>query len=200
VVQSYTRFNPAGGGATAYIIHDQQGTPLGVHINGNVYAYVTDNLGSVVNLINVSGATSASYSYDPYGKTLSSTGGTANNDLPGYTGALTDSVFDASTGIPGTGYIHFGQRWYNPPISRFTTQDTNAYLNDLSNGNRYAYAGDDPANYTDPTGRLTCGDFVGGVFLAVSILGGIVFGGIGGVIFAGVVGLVGLWDTDVVCG
>jgi RHS repeat-associated protein len=64
-----------------------------------------------------------------------------------------------------TSYLHLGSRWYAPATGAFTTQDTNAHLTDPANGNRYAYAADNPANNTDPTGNLSCADGVGGIFL-----------------------------------
>ncbi|MFJ1588465.1 RHS repeat-associated core domain-containing protein, partial [Streptomyces sp. NPDC088197] len=53
-----------------------------------------------------------------------------------------------------TGWIKYGQRWYNPTTGRFTTQDAHSFLTDPAQGNRYAYAGDDPINNTDPTGQF----------------------------------------------
>jgi RHS repeat-associated protein len=60
-----------------------------------------------------------------------------------------------------TGYVHDGARWYNPQIGAFQTQDTNSYLANLANGNRYAHAADNPLNNTDPTGQSLLGDVVG---------------------------------------
>jgi RHS repeat-associated protein len=53
----------------------------------------------------------------------------------------------------GTGWIKYGQRWYNPTTARFTQQDSIERLADPKQGNRYAYAADNPTNYTDPTGK-----------------------------------------------
>jgi RHS repeat-associated protein len=98
-------------------------------------------------------------------------------NLIGYTGALTDLSTDV-TGIASTGYVHLGNRWYNPATGSFTTQDTNSYLSDPANGNRYAYAADNPANYTDPTGQFGWGDVIG-IGLAVAVAGvGLAFAGL----------------------
>jgi RHS repeat-associated protein len=122
--------------------------------NGNVYAFITDNLGSVTNLIDASGATQASYAYDPYGNQVSATGGEALFNLLGYTGALTDPVPDESA--PATGYTHLGNRWQNPATGTFTQQDSLNKLANPASANTYAYAADNPTNYIDPTGQDDC--------------------------------------------
>jgi RHS repeat-associated protein len=144
-IQSYTT-----GGTADYVVRDQNGTPLGMIRSGTAYAFVTDNLGSITNLISSCGCTSATYTYDPYGNQTSETGAQDNSNLLGYTGALTDRT------ATSTSYLHLGSRWYAPATGAFTTQDTSAYLTSPANGNRYAYAADNPANNTDPTGQSSC--------------------------------------------
>ena len=143
-VQSYT---PAGTAAD-YVIHDQQGTPLGYIQSGSSYGFATDNLGSVTHIVNTCGCVAATYTYDPYGNITTKTGTNAADNLIGYTGQLADTGTGAATL-----YTHDGNRWYSPNTGNFTTQDTNSYLSNPQNGNRYAYAADNPANYTDPTGH-----------------------------------------------
>src|ERR1022692_61767 len=148
-VQSYT---PAvSSSAAIYVLHDQQGTPLGMVRGGTSYAFVTDNIGSVTAIVDSSGSTDATYTYGPYGPVLSDNGSLAPANLLGYTGALTD----ISSGN-ATGYTHDGNRWYDTATGAFTTQDTSTYLANPANGNRYAYAADNPANYLDPTGQSSC--------------------------------------------
>ncbi|WP_106432254.1 RHS repeat-associated core domain-containing protein [Streptomyces sp. Tu6071] len=60
-----------------------------------------------------------------------------------------------------TGYVKFGQRWYDPTTGRFTTQDKYSFLANPGRGNRYAYAGGDPINNTDPLGLFSFADTVG---------------------------------------
>jgi RHS repeat-associated protein len=133
------------GGSQVFVERDATGAPLGLHIAGHEYYLVTGNLGSVVAVIDTSGNVAAQYSYDPYGTTVSASetglGGVPN--IVRYVGGLTDL---------STGLIKFGQRYYNPALGAFTQQDANQILANPSNGNLYAYAGDSPVNYIDPTG------------------------------------------------
>jgi RHS repeat-associated protein len=99
--------------------------------------YLTDPQGSTVALGAPDGTLSASYSYDPYGGTTT-TGTTGGNTLT-YTGRQSDP----------TGLDYYRARYYSPSLGRFISKDPAG----LANGtNPYAYALDDPANVTDPSG------------------------------------------------
>jgi RHS repeat-associated protein len=126
------------------VIRDQRGTPLGYVQSGTSYAFGTDNVGSVTSVIASSGTQVATYTYDPYGHQNSATGTDAAQNLIRYTGALYDTA---------ASYWYLGARWQNPTTAFFTAQDSNSYLDNPSDGNRYAYASDSPVNYTDPTGH-----------------------------------------------
>jgi RHS repeat-associated protein len=78
------------------------------------------------------------YAYDPWGNTTTSTGALATTNPWHYAGSYTDTA---------TGYLKLGARYYNPTTARFTQPDP------AHTCGGYAYAGDDPANNTDPTGR-----------------------------------------------
>ena len=62
----------------------------------------------------------------------------------GFTGGLNDRV---------TGWTLNGARYYDPGEGRWTQMDTLDAPLDPSNGNRYAYAANNPVNYVDPTGE-----------------------------------------------
>ncbi|WP_368550344.1 RHS repeat-associated core domain-containing protein [Rothia sp. LK2588] len=98
----------------------------------------------------------------------------------------------------GTGRFLFGVRFYDPGQGVWTQQDSLDAPLDPVNGNRYAYAGGDPVNGFDPTGKFweeIAGAAVGsftGAFIAVpaalllpgagAVVGGITGGCIGGVV------------------
>lgn len=161
-VQDYNNTGNIGAGSY-YVMHDQQGTPLGqISSNGAAtdVAFVTDNLGSVVATIGSDGSIVENTSYSPYG---SDTDVYDANRLT-YTSALSDSQ-------GGAGFMHLGNRWYDPSIGRFTQQDSMAQLATPANGNLYAYAADSPINYIDPTGG-SCGSNLLGYAATGSILTG----------------------------
>ena len=175
-VDSYTT-----AGAAVTILRDQQGDPLGLISGGKSYMYLTDNVGSVTAITGACGCSDASYTYDPYGLQVSRSAGSGGSlytqNLLGYTGALTDN-YAAGT----TGYVHDGARWYDPISGSFQSQDTNSYLDNPADGNRYAYAADSPVNYTDPTGHDVLGDITSGIIgLSVSVF---VFGATGNPLLA----------------
>lgn len=58
---------------TVYIERDGIGTPLGLRIGTTDYAYVLDGLGSVVAVVGSNKTVAATYTYDPYGTTLTAT-------------------------------------------------------------------------------------------------------------------------------
>jgi RHS repeat-associated protein len=151
-IDSYT-----SGGAANYIIRDQQGDPLGMVRGSTSYMFATDDVGSVTAIVDQCGCTDATYDYTPYGtiaaKYPDNGGNLVNENLIGYTGSLTDAFANGTTG-----HILDGARWYDPSTGNFTTQDADSYLGSPSNGNRYAYAADNPANYTDPTGHVSLDD------------------------------------------
>jgi RHS repeat-associated protein len=165
-VDSYTT-----AGATDYIIRDPQGDPLGIISAGKSYMYLTDNVGSITGITGSCGCSDAAYTYTPYGalvsKSAGSGGALVTQNLLGYTGALTDAFAAGSTG-----YVHDGARWYNPKTGAFAGQDTSSYLANPANGNRYAYAADNPANNTDPTGQNAFTDILGGVASVATAVGG----------------------------
>ena len=53
---------------------------------------------------------------------------------------------------PQGGLVHFGQRYYDPQIGRWTQPDPLDQTGNLREGNRYAYVGGDPINASDPRG------------------------------------------------
>ncbi|MFI5761798.1 RHS repeat-associated core domain-containing protein [Streptomyces sp. NPDC051563] len=148
---------------TAYIEHDPTtGQPLALRTtNGYEAYYIIDGLGSPVQFINQSTVQSGVYEYDPYGAAQTVKSGTAATENPyRFVGGTYDRT---------TGYLKYGQRWYDPTTGRFTSQDPLTFLADPAQGNRYAYAGDDPINNIDPSGKSIWSSVTGAVGMANDI-------------------------------
>lgn len=126
-----------------FYIREPSGAAVGsTYPDGGRAYYLSDALGSVVELADVNGGTLNTYTYEPYGADLSTTGTTSNYIK--YAGG-----FDTT----GQGRLyHFGARYYDPLIGRWTQQDPLDNVGDLREGNRYAYVGGDPVNLSDPSG------------------------------------------------
>ncbi|MFM9921251.1 RHS repeat domain-containing protein [Lacisediminihabitans sp. H27-G8] len=159
-------------GNKAYVFDDPTtGQPLGIVTSSDqACMLVFDGTVNPVGLLSNSATVSFTYKYDPWGvQTLTSGVGSGN--------PVTQNPYAFHSGIkdPGSGLVKFGLRWYNPTTGTWTQQDTLDAPLDPANANRYAYAGDDPINNLDPSGRLSaCGAFgaVLGIFGGVAAIVG----------------------------
>ncbi len=113
--------------------------PLAMLRSGATSYYQADGLGSITSLTDASGSLAASYTYDSFGKPVTSSGTLINPFR--YTGR----ELDAETGL-----YYYRARYYDPSAGRFISEDP------LSLGgedtNFYRYVDNDPANWFDPFG------------------------------------------------
>ncbi len=105
--------------------------------NGTVVP-LADALGSTIALVDSTGSLKTTYSYDPFGNTT--TAGTASANPSQYTGRENE----------GNGLYYYRGRYYSPVLHRFVSQDPLGLAG--SGPNLYAYAGDNPINFSDPFG------------------------------------------------
>jgi len=138
-------------GATRYVA-GPDGLPLEqIDANGHALYYLHDQLGSTRALLDGSGRTVATYTYDPYGNV---TGKTGSATTPvGFAGEYTDAE---------AGLQYLRARYYDPATSQFLSVDP---LESLTK-QPYAYVGDDPLNTLDPTGLKGCNGSSGQDFWA----------------------------------
>ena len=95
-------------------------------------------------LTSSTGAVSNTYTYDAYGKTLTSTGSVYNPFK--YTGEYTDAE---------SGFVYLRARYYDPESQQFLSVDPALAWTEEA----YAYVGGNPTNLRDPWGLDGCGWF-----------------------------------------
>ena len=124
-------------GATSFI-YGPGGQPIErINSNSTPTYLQTDQQGSVRLLTNSVGAVVGTYTYGPYGNTLSHTG-TATIALQ-YDGQYTDAE---------SGFLYLENRYYDPGTGQFLTRDPLL----PATGEPYSYADDNPLNAFDPIG------------------------------------------------
>jgi RHS repeat-associated protein len=102
--------------------------------------YYQDHLGSRIGVADESGSVLATVAYDVWGNATAT--GAAGYDAESEI-RFTGKPMDA------TGLYYFNARYYDPQSKRFFTEDP------IQQGmNWYAYCGNDPVNFTDPTGMF----------------------------------------------
>ena len=122
------------------------GNTIAICENGTVRNYLafTDNLGSILSVMDENGQKVFDASYDAWGKQT-----VALNTIGlhrGYTGHEMLCEFDI---------INMNGRLYDPVLGRFFSPDNYVQMPDNSqNFNRYSYCLNNPLKYTDPSGNL----------------------------------------------
>ena len=125
--------------------------------------YHVDGLGSTRVLTNGLGAVTDSYSYDAFGNSIVSTGGSNNAYL--FAGEQRDSE---------TGLDYLRARYYDPFLGRFVSADAyEGSLNDPMSLHDYQYAHANPVVNTDPSGYMTNMGELLGTIAAYSVLAGL---------------------------
>jgi RHS repeat-associated protein len=111
--------------------------------SGMASFYVYDGFGSVRQLTDSAGAVTDTYDYDAWGNAVNVTGSTPN--VYRYRGEQYD---------PDLNLYYLRARYFNPLTGRFlTTAPERGRIADPKSLHQYLYAGGDPVNAIDPTGR-----------------------------------------------
>jgi len=112
--------------------------PLSMLRSSATSYYQSDVLSTVTSLSNTSGALANTYSYDSFGKLLSSTG-TLTNPFQ-----FTGREFDSETGI-----YEYRMRYYDQNVGRFISEDPIRFQGGID---FFAYTLNNPVNWIDPFG------------------------------------------------
>ena len=121
---------------------------MAVEYNGTMYYYVTNLQGDIVAVLNTSGTSVVTYTYDAWGNILTTSGtladslGTANSlRYRGY-------VFDSETNL-----YYLQSRYYDPEMGRFISADAFTSTGQgLLGNNMFAYCRNNPVRRVDISG------------------------------------------------
>ena len=100
--------------------------------------YTLEAPGHVTGVLNTSGGVAGQYRYAPFGEVES------QNDTTGQPLRYMARELDARTGL-----YYVRNRWYDPALARWISEDPRGLADGI---NPYAYVGNDPINYRDPSG------------------------------------------------
>ena len=172
--------------------YDESGNPYAFSYKASstatpvTYYYLTNLQGDITGILDSSGTTVATYTYNAWGKLLSSTGDLADVNPLRYRGYY----YDAETGL-----YYVSSRYYDPEIGRFINPDNVDLLGangDFASLNLFAYCGNNPITRVDENGHLwntiigaAAGALVGGITAAImgtDIKAGVVSGAVNGAI------------------
>ena len=138
------------------------GSPLAVDYNGTTYYYVVNLQGDVVAILNSTGQKVVGYTYDAWGRLLTTTG--TLKDTLGLHNPLRyrGYVYDQETGL-----YYLESRYYNPTIGRFINADNYPTTGQgLLGNNMFAYCNNNPVIRADSGGEfwhIVAGAVVGGL-------------------------------------
>jgi RHS repeat-associated protein len=135
-------------GQTVWAFTWNDGEPVSLtNRNGETFFYITNHRGDVVRIVDENVTTIASYSYDPWGKLLSSEPTDAR--IAGQPIRYAGYVYDIETQL-----YYLQARYYDPETARFLSRDPEIGHEDLPlTQNAYVYATDNPIMFTDPDGN-----------------------------------------------
>ena len=110
------------------------------------YFYVKNLQGDILKVITATGTEAAAYTYDAWGKLLTSSGDLADANPLRYRGYFYDTE---------TSLYYLKSRYYAPEVGRFINPDAYASTGQgILGANMFAYCGNDPINYFDSSGCI----------------------------------------------
>ena len=170
---------------------------------GQYYYFDKNTLGDIIAIRNDNGEVITRYTYDAWGnhKVYNASGATESSQT--FIGNINPFRYRGYYYDVETGFYYLQTRYYDPTICRFINADNYELVTELSQMvgqlNLYAYCGNNPIMYTDPTGEIV------GWAIALIAAGILLFTPVGGsvaqvatsvVSYAGMAAA-SLWDTDI---
>lgn len=152
ILWEITKNNSGSTVETLAYTYDSYGRIIAFSYNGTQYYYVKNGQGDIVGIVDSSGETVVTYSYDSWGNPVNVEGNTslaAANPFR-YRGYYYDTE---------SGLYYLNSRYYSPETGRFINADDTSMLVDsfeaaADGRNLYAYCNNNPVTYKDSTGEV----------------------------------------------
>jgi RHS repeat-associated core domain len=146
------------GSDVLWFMYESDGNRVGFTYNGTAYYYTKNAQGDVTGIVDSNCNTVVEYSYDAWGKLLSTTG-----SLAGTIGKVNPFLYRGYYYDSETGLYYLNSRYYDPQTGRFISED--GQLNPktgLAGNNLFAYCNNDPVIMIDTDGNMVALDAGGG--------------------------------------
>ena len=133
-----------------FYLYDDNGVLYGLIWNGTKYFYRRNVISEIIDIIDINGNVVVTYTYDPYGKLMSTTGSLAST-----LGVINSMLYKGYVYDVETQLYWVSSRYYSPELCRWISPDSIEYLDpqNINGLNLYAYAQNNPIMYYDPTGH-----------------------------------------------
>ena len=143
-----------------YFIYDENGSPAGIEYRTSEYEdgefdyYFFDKniFGDIIGIYNENGRKICTYTYNAWGECTVSVASGLNGDDFLMAHEYNPFRYRGYYYDIETKYYYLQTRYYNPEWGRFLNADSALY-NTMLGFNLFAYCGNDPVNYIDPTGE-----------------------------------------------
>ena len=154
IVQTTTNSDGSTETSIQRFSYDADGRVIAVNYNGTYYYYPRNAQGDAVKLIDKTGSTVVEYTYDTWGKLLSTTGSLAETFGTEQPFRYRGYVYDEETGL-----YYVSSRYYDPEIGRWINADTTDVLSlpyyHPGQYNLFSYCNNNPVNDRDDDGQLS---------------------------------------------
>ncbi|MDP9347964.1 MAG: hypothetical protein M3P24_02265, partial [Gemmatimonadota bacterium] len=137
----------SSGARTEYTYYPGIDRPHSVTRNGATYYYASELPGHITGLIDGSNALVNEYRYKPFGMPEA---GFPKEQVPNSLRFMAREI-DAEAGL-----YYIRNRWYDPELARFVSEDPIGLEGGI---NPYAFAANNPVNFTDPLGLDPCENY-----------------------------------------
>ncbi len=140
-----------------WFLYESDRTLVGFTYNGTAYYYTKNVQGDVTGIVDVNVNLVVEYTYDAWGRILSTTGSLADTVGQKNPFRYRSYYYDSETGL-----YCLNSRYYDPQTGRFlNADDTSVLLNsqvELLSFNLFAYSNNNPVMNSDPSGHAVSRD------------------------------------------